>query len=63
MTPFAKENRVTSIFGYREFYLNGKLVKGQHYGIDAVGHGRNLIAFAFQEKHMRLQDVYLIVGP
>ena len=36
MTPFAKENRVTSIFGYREFYLNGKLVKGQHYGIDAV---------------------------
>lgn len=36
MTPFAKENRVTSLFGYREFYLNGKLVKGQHYGIDEV---------------------------
>jgi len=38
-TKFVKpvtSGRVTSNFGYREFYLNRKLVKGYHYGIDMI---------------------------
>lgn len=32
-----KSGKVTSNFGYREFYLDGKLVKGFHYGMDMTG--------------------------
>lgn len=36
MTPFEKINRVTSAYGYREYYYQGQLVKETHRGIDVV---------------------------
>lgn len=36
MTPFAGTNRVTSPYGYREYWYNGKLVKETHRGQDIV---------------------------
>ena len=36
MTPFEKTNRITSPFGYREYWNKGKLIKEHHNGGDAV---------------------------
>lgn len=30
MTPFAGINRITSPYGYREYWYNGRLIKEQH---------------------------------
>lgn len=37
MTPFAGVNRVTSPYGYREYWYRGALVKEHHRGQDIVG--------------------------
>ena len=36
MTPFAGINRITSPYGYREYWYNGRLIKEQHKGQDIV---------------------------
>lgn len=36
MTPFKAKNRVTSAYGYREYYNSGKLIKEYHKGLDIV---------------------------
>ena len=36
MTPFAGINRITSPYGYREYWYNGRLIKEHHKGQDIV---------------------------
>lgn len=36
MTPFAGINRITSPYGYREYWYNGRLIKETHRGQDLV---------------------------
>lgn len=55
MTPFKNINRVTSAYGYREYWNKGKLVKETHRGIDVVATPRSGAVVA--EKDWEVREV------
>lgn len=53
MTPFAGINRITSPYGYRKYWYNGRLIKEQHKGQDIVPTQQAGQTRCWRVKHVR----------